>query len=59
MSDTPVFTSPRIANEMAKAFGNDAKKVNIDIQFTREVGSFILKVDRVHNEAEKSKQIFK
>jgi len=59
MSDTPVFTSPKIAREMAKAFGNDAKKVDIDIKFAQEVGSFILKVDRVHDEARKSKQIFK
>ncbi len=59
MSDTSTFTSPKIANEMEKVFGNDAKKVNVDIKFRREVGNFILKVDRVHNEARKSKQTFK
>ena len=59
MSDTSIFTSPKIAIEMEKAFGNDAKKVNVDIKFRREVGSFILKVDRAHNEAKRSKQTFK
>ena len=59
MSDTPTFSSPNIANEMEKVFGHDVKQVNVDIKFSREVGSFILKVDRVHNEAKKSKQIFK
>ncbi len=59
MSDTSMFTSPKIAIEMEKAFGNDAKKVKVDIKFKREVGSFILKVDRAHNEAKRSKQTFK
>lgn len=59
MSDTSKFTSPKIASEMEKVFGSDAKKVNVDIKFRREVGSFILKVDRAHNEARKSKQTFK
>ncbi len=59
MSDTSIFTSPKIAIEMEKVFGNDAKKVKVDIKFRREVGNFILKVDRVHNEARKSKQTFK
>lgn len=59
MSDAPAFTSPKIANEMEKVFGNDAKKVNVDIKFRRQVGNFILKVDRAHNEAKKSKQTFK
>ncbi len=54
-----MFTSPKIAIEMEKAFGNDAKKVNVDIKFKQEVGSFILKVDRAHNEAKRSKQTFK
>ena len=59
MSDTPTFSSPNIANEMEKLFGNDAKKVNVDIKFKREVGDFILKINRMHDEAKNSKQIFK
>jgi len=54
-----MFTSPKIAIEMEKAFGNEAKKVKVDIKFRREVGSFILKVDRAHNDAKRSKQTFK
>lgn len=59
MSETTKFTSPKIASEMEKAFGSDARKVNVDIKFKREVGNFILKVDRAHNNARKSKQTFK
>ena len=59
MSDTPTFSSPNIANEMEKVFGSDAKKVDVDIKFKHQVGDFILKVNRMHDEAKKSKQIFK
>lgn len=59
MPDTPMFTSPKIANEMEKVFGHDAKKVNVDIKFKRQIGDFVLKVDRAHHEAQKSKQTFK
>jgi len=59
MSDTSKFTSPKIASEMAKVFGSDAKKVKVDIKYRQEVGRFILKVDRAHNDARKSKQTFK
>lgn len=59
MTDTPIFTNSKIANEMEKLFGNEVKQVGIDMKFRREVGNFVLKVDRMHEEAKKSKQIFK
>ena len=59
MTDTPKFTSPKIADAMAKVFGDDVKKVKVDMKFRKEVGKFVLKVDRVHKEAKNSKQIFK
>jgi hypothetical protein len=59
MSQATNFTSANIACEMEKAFGSDAKEVNVEMKFRREVGNFIRKVDRVHSEANKSKQVFK
>ena len=60
MSETTTkYTSPKIASEMEKLFGNSAKDVNVAMKFRREVGQFILKVDRAHDQAKKSKQTFK
>ncbi len=59
MTDTTTFTSPRIANKMEKLFGNDAKKVTVEIKNRGEIGNFIRKIDRAHNQAKKSKQTFK
>ncbi|MES9906037.1 MAG: hypothetical protein ABW168_25595 [Sedimenticola sp.] len=53
------FTSPEIADKMAKAFGNEAKTVAVDMKYRKEVGDFVLKIEQAHKEAGKSQQMYK
>ena len=59
MTNTPEFTSCKIADEMTKVFGSEAKTVTVDMKYRTEVGEFVLKVERAHKEAEESVQVFK
>jgi hypothetical protein len=59
MSSKPKFTSPKIAEKMAKAFGNKAKTVVVDMIYRKEVGDFLLKIEQAHKGAGKSRRMYK
>jgi hypothetical protein len=53
-----MFTSPKIAREMARVFGSDAKTFTVEIKHRRVVGDFVRKIEAAHKRAEKSKLVF-
>lgn len=53
------FTSPEIAKEMAKLFGDKAKTVPVEIKFAQQAGVFVRKIENAHKQAAKSKLVFK
>ena len=69
MSSKPKFTSPKIAEKMAKAFGNKAKTFVevflflaiqvVDMIYRKEVGDFLLKIEQAHKGAGKSRRMYK
>lgn len=44
---------------MAKAFGNKAKTVVVDMVYRKEVGDFLLKIEQAHKGAGKSRRMYK
>ncbi len=52
------FSSPDVAREMAKLFGNRVKKVKIDMKYTRPVRSFVGKIEKAHKRAAKGDLTF-
>jgi len=59
MSPAQRFTSPDIAREMAKLFGDRAKTVPVEIKFAEQAGAFVRKIENAHRKAAKSKLVFK
>lgn len=59
MNQGTVFTSPKIAKEMARLFGSEAKTFKVEIKHRRVVGDFVRKIEAAHKGAEKSKLIFR
>ncbi len=52
------FTSPKIAEEMKKKFGNEAETVTVTMKYRKQVGAFVRKIEKAHKKAGKSKLIF-
>jgi predicted outer membrane protein len=53
------FTSPKIADKMARVFGNEAKKIAVDMKYRKEVDEFVRKIEQAHKDASKSQQVYK
>ena len=56
---TKSYSSPAIARELKKQFGDRVRNVKVDMQGTREVGAFIHKVQKAERSSQKSKLVFK
>lgn len=52
------FGSPKIAREMARMFGEQAKTISVEMKYEEEVGSFVRKIEDAHRQAGKSKLVF-
>ena len=59
MNQGTTFTSPKIAREMARVFGSEAKTFTVEIKHRRVVGDFVRKIEAAHKQAEKSKLVFR
>jgi hypothetical protein len=59
MNEATAFTSPRIAKEMSRVFGSEAKTFSVEIKHRRIVGDFVRKIEAAHKRAEKSKLVFR
>ncbi len=59
MNQSTMFTSPKIAREMARVFGSEAKTFTVEIKHRRVVGDFVRKIEAAHKRAEKSKLVFR
>ena len=53
------YSSPKIAKELGRQFGNAAKTVKVDMQYTKEIGSFINKVESAQRKTVGSQLAFK
>jgi hypothetical protein len=54
-----VFTSPEITKEAVKAFGTETHTTKVQMKYTREIKSFISKMEIAHKRTAKSKLVFK
>jgi len=52
------FTSPKIAEEIKKKFGNQAETVTVTMKYRKQVGAFVRKIEKAHKKAGKSKLVF-
>jgi len=52
------FSSPNIAKEMKKKFGNKTETVTVTMKYQKQVGAFVKKIEKAHKNAGKSKLIF-
>lgn len=52
------FSSPNIAKEMEKKFGNKTETVTVKMKYQKQVGAFVKKIEKAHKNAGKSKLIF-
>ncbi len=59
MRTATTFTSPQIAQEIARVFGSDVKTFSVEMKHRKEVGSFVRKIESAHKRAEKSKLVFR
>jgi hypothetical protein len=59
MNEATAFTSPKIAREIARVFGSEAKTFTVEIKHRRVVGDFVRKIEAAHKRAEKSKLVFR
>jgi hypothetical protein len=48
------FSSPKIAEEIKKKFGDDVKSFSGKVQYARDFNRFIKKMDTAHKKTEKS-----
>ena len=58
MSSTMTFTSPQIAQKVARVFGARAKTFRVQIRHRRVVGNFVRKIETAHKKAATSKLVF-
>jgi len=49
------FSSPAIAKELQKRYGNKTKVVKISMRHEEEVKNFVMKIEEAHKKAAKSK----
>ena len=59
MIDEMTFTSPKIAKEITRVFGVEAKTFTVEMKHRRVVGDFVRKIESAHKRAEKSKLVFR
>ncbi len=59
MTNKPKFTSPKIASEIARVFGSEAKTFTVKMQHRRIVGDFVRKIEAAHKRAKKSNLVFR
>ena len=52
------FSSPNIAKEMKRKFGNQTETVTVTMKYQKQVGAFVRKIEKAHKNAGKSKLIF-
>ncbi len=53
------YSSPKIARELGKRFGDQSKTVKVKMKFTKEIGRFVQNVNAAHRRTAKSKLVFK
>lgn len=53
------YSSPKIARELCKQFSNVESTVKVKMQYTKEVGAFIRKVNAAQRKTAGSQQVFK
>jgi len=53
------FTSPAIAKEMARIYGDSTKVVKIEMRHEQEVKNYVMKIEKAHKKAAGSKLNFK
>jgi len=53
------YSSPKIARELKRQFGNEARTIKVDMKYTKEIGGFIAKVESAQRKTAGSKLIFK
>ena len=53
------YSSPKIAKELGKQFGNAAQTVKVDMKYTKEIGHFINKVESAQRKTAGSQLAFK
>jgi hypothetical protein len=56
---TITYSSPKIAKELERQFGDVAKTVKVDMKYTKEIGSFINKVESAQRKTVGSQLAFK
>ncbi|MDD4116917.1 MAG: hypothetical protein PHI39_01735 [Kiritimatiellae bacterium] len=59
MNNEMTFTSPQIAQKVARVFGTRVKTFKVPIRHRRVVGNFVRKIETAHKRAENSKLIFR
>lgn len=52
------FASQKIAKEIKKVFGSKGKTFTSKLQYKRQVGTFVRKIEKAHKDAAKSKLVF-
>ncbi|MCC5848006.1 MAG: hypothetical protein JJU29_07920 [Verrucomicrobia bacterium] len=45
------YSSPKIAEKMLQQFGNETKTVTVEMKHKREVGGFLRKIEKAHQNA--------
>ena len=53
------YASPKIAEAFRKRFGDRVKPIKVEMKYTREVTSFIRRVDAAHKATANSVLVFK
>ena len=59
MTEGATFTSPKIAKEIARVFGHQARTSTVSLKHERVVGQFLRRIESAHKRAEKSKLVFR
>jgi len=54
-----VYSSPKIARELKKQFGDKVRPIKVEMKYTKEIGQFIAKVESAQRKTEGSKLCFK
>jgi hypothetical protein len=53
-----VFSSPRLAKDVVKIFGNDTQTVEVRMRSDKDVSQFIRKIENAYKKTSKSRLIF-
>jgi hypothetical protein len=58
MEKHATFGNADLAEKMATQFGTSSKAVHVDMRYTKEVQTFIRKIEKAHQKAANSSLIF-